>query len=85
MDVNDKRFEDYQQQFEAIAELAETTQGAQPEAASAKHMLCLYGDNGLDSDEEFALLKELEAYVGEGLKRVDIDTNYWQDTILYVL
>lgn len=84
MDVNDPRFAEYQEKFDTVADLAERMEGPQPEVGSARLMLCLYGDNGLPPDDEFALLDELEDYVGRGLRRVDVNTAYWQDVVLYV-
>jgi len=84
MDTNDPHFEEYQTRFEQVAELAEKVAGPAPAIASARYFLCLYGENGMTPDEEFAMLDRLESFVGEGLKRVDVSTSYWEDTILFV-
>lgn len=85
MDINHPRFEEYQTRFEALADMVVTQKGAQPELASAKMMLCLYGDNGLSPEDEFAQLEKLEDHLGQGLKHLEMATNYWHDVILYVL
>lgn len=84
MDIENPRFADYQKRFEEVAELAERIPGPAPEIASARYFLCLYGENGLTPDEEFALLDAMENFIGEGLKRVDMNTNYWEEIVLFV-
>ena len=84
MDVNTPRFAEDQERFEEVADLAERQDGPQPEIGSARMMLCLYGDNGLPPEDEFAMLAAMEDYVGRGLRRVDINTAYWQDVVLYL-
>jgi len=84
MDVTHPQFEDYRTRFEALADLVPVEPGRRPEVSSARHFLCLYGDNGMSAAEEFALLDILDTYFHRGLKRMDVETAYWQDTILYV-
>jgi len=84
MDVNDPKFAEYQARFETLAGMAEKVPGPAPAIASARYFLCLYGDNGLPPDEEFAMLATLDNFVGNGLKRVDMSTGYWEDVILFV-
>lgn len=84
MDINDPRFADYQARFEHLAAMAEPIPGPAPAIASARYFLCLYGENGLTPDEEFAMLATLDDYVGKGLKRVDISTSYWEEIVLFV-
>jgi hypothetical protein len=47
-----------------------------------RYYLCLLGENGLPPEEEFALLALIAQQTP--LYRVDVDTDYWQDIILYV-
>lgn len=84
MDTGNPRFEEYQARFEQVGELAEKVAGPAPAIASARYFLCLYGENGMSPQDEFAMLDTLESFVGEGLKRVDISTSYWEDTVLFV-
>ncbi|MGE0200886.1 MAG: hypothetical protein AB7P76_07965 [Candidatus Melainabacteria bacterium] len=84
MDVSNPQFETYRSRFEALADLVPVEPGRRPEVSSARHFLCLYGDNGLSAAEEFALLDILDTYFHKGLKRMDVETSYWQDIILYV-
>ena len=85
MDVNDPQFAEYQAAFEKVAELAEPMEGAQPTIAGARYFLCLYGENGITPEEEFQTLKTLDDFMGNGLKKVTMQTGYWEDIVLYVI
>ena len=84
MDINHPQFDDYREQFEELADCVVADKGPQNDIASTSLFLCLYGDNGMDVDAEFSMLKELETYMGKGLKRADVETAYWQEVVLYV-
>lgn len=84
MDTEHAQWDQYQARFEEVAELAEDVDGPAPEIASAKLFICLYGENGMSPEDEFTMLDNLEKYIGEGLKRVDVRTAYWEDTVLFV-
>ena len=84
MDIENPRFAEYQARFEQVAELAERINGPAPAIASARHYLCLYGENGLAPEEEFTLLDTWESFVGEGLTRVNVSTSYWEEIVLFV-
>ena len=83
MDIEHPRFEEYEQRFRALAENVSMQKGAQPEMASARLLLFLYGENGLPPEEEFKLLATLENH-GDELKGATIITSYWEDIALYV-
>lgn len=83
MDIEHPQFETFQAQFEELAFLADVAKGT-PALSTCKHYLCLYGENGLPAEEEFLLLKQMEQFIGEGLQKVEIETSYWQDTVLFV-
>lgn len=84
MDINDSQFEAYQASFEALANQLDDLKGPQPDISGAKLHLCLYGENLLSPEEEFKRIKELESFLGKGLKKAVIQTGYWEDVILYV-
>jgi len=84
MNVEHPRFPEYQEKFEALANKVDGQKGPQPEISSAHLFLCLYGDNAMNPEEEFAMLAELAQHVGEGLQKTTIQTAYWEELILYV-
>ncbi len=85
MDINDPRWEEYDARFREVAEKAEEVEGPQSSAASAQYILFLYGENGLTPEEEFEMLARLEEAGCENrLKKFEVDTTIWQDTVLYV-
>ena len=84
MDVDNPRFEEYERRFRQVAGRADHIRGASPAIASARYHLCLYGENGLSPEEEFALLERLEAHAGDGLKCAEVETYYWEDLVLYI-
>lgn len=84
MDINDSQFEAYQASFESLAAQVPELKGPQPDISGARLHLCLYGENLLSTQEEFARIKELESCLGKGLKKAVIQTGYWEDVILYV-
>lgn len=83
MDIENPRWEEYENRFRALAETVEIQKGPQPELASAEVMLFLYGENGLSPEEEFSLLEKLEKQA-ENLKGTAMLTAYWEDIVLYL-
>jgi hypothetical protein len=84
MDIENPQFETYEQRFRKLAEQAECHKGSQPEIASSRYHLCLYGENGMTPEEEFDLLAQLEKKADAGLKCASIETYYWEDLVLYI-
>lgn len=98
MDVNDSRFEMYETRFRALAQKADQVIQAKPSLNASRYYLCLYGENGMSPDEEFTVLETMENLYMESLyqeelektsslsllKRLEVDTDYWQDTILFI-
>jgi hypothetical protein len=86
MDVNAPQWDAYIQQFETVAQRAQPWIGkdksSRPNLADAQLYLCLYGENGLTPDEEFAMLDTLAQ--ANPLYRVDVETAYWLETVLFV-
>lgn len=83
MDVNHPQWEAYQNAFEALAEQVPLwPQPTVPDLTRAEHYLCLYGENGLEPDEEFALLETLRQNQPRLFKR-EVETSYWLETILF--
>lgn len=84
VDVNHPRFEEYDHRFRALAEQAELVERANPSLNACRYYICLYGENGLSPEEEFAFLEELNSFVGKDLKRIEVDMDLWQDIVLFV-
>lgn len=83
MDIENPRWEEYENRFRALADSVEITKGPQPELASAEEMLFLYGENGMTPEQEFDLLGKLEKQAGN-LKGTTMLTSYWEDIVLYL-
>jgi hypothetical protein len=84
MDTNHAEFEAFEARFLALAEGAERVEGeAKPALDKTQAFLCLYGDNGLSVEEEFAILSQFEANL-EALEKIEVETGYWQDTVLFL-
>lgn len=84
MDVENPQFAQYEARFRQLADRVERLKGADPAIASAKYLLCLYGENGLSPEDEFEMLARLEGYADDGLKCAEVETYYWEDLVLYV-
>lgn len=82
MDIESARWDEWEARFMALAAQAETVP-AGSSLKNAAHYLCLYGENGLTPEEEFAELEALGQW-SDRLKKVEIETGYWQDTVLFV-
>lgn len=84
MHIEDPRWDEYERRFRAIAKKIELHKGPHPEVASAQVHLCLYGENGLTPEKEFAMLAKLEESPN-AVKGIEILTSYWEDLVLYLL
>lgn len=84
MDVEHPLFDTYESRFNALAEAVETMEGALPALSSVTLYLCLYGDNGLQAEEELALLEKLEQAGPDQLHKLEVSKDYWQDVILFL-
>jgi hypothetical protein len=84
MDVNHERFDEYEKRFLEVAEEAELHEGQRPPLGEMTHYLCLYGENGLEPEEEFSLLETLAKQPEGKLKKVEVDADYWQEVVLFV-
>lgn len=83
MDVQNPQFEAYQARFLEVAEQAELVDP--PSSLNTqKYYLCLYGENGLATPEEFELLEILAQEAGHNLKKIEIERDYWYDVILFI-
>jgi hypothetical protein len=89
MDVNHERFSEYEALFTELADVAdEWEEDPPPELNSANMFICLYGENGLLVDEEFAMLETFKTHAdneSQPLRRLDMQADYYQDIILFVL
>lgn len=84
MDVNDPRWDAYEARFRELAEDALLVQGDKPALDRTQAFLCLYGENGLSPEDEFAVLDQLAAAPPEQRRRIEVTTEYWQDTVLFL-
>jgi hypothetical protein len=85
MDVNSPQFDQYETAFKAVAEQAiEWDVPARPVLDSCPMYLCLYGENGLTPEEEFLFLERFKAMEPESFYRLEVEADYYQDTILFV-
>jgi hypothetical protein len=82
MDIESPHWEEWEEKFTALAQHAQIVKVA-PNISGSRHFLCLYGDNGLTPEEEFSELEKM-SQLQKDLKKVEIDTSYWQDTVLFV-
>lgn len=84
MDIESPYWETWEAEFIALAEEAEPVPVVRRDSIKgARHYLCLYGDNGLSAEEE---LEELAIMRREKdhLKKVEVETSYWQDVVLFI-
>jgi hypothetical protein len=84
MDTDHPRWTEYQQKFEELALLADPIEPPAPPLDTCTLYLCLYGENGLPAEEEFKCLQQFDDAVGENLKKVTVETPYWEDTVLFI-
>jgi hypothetical protein len=83
MDIENPQWEEYENRFRALADTVQLQKGPQPELASAKLYLCLYGDNAMTPEQEFEALSKLEAQTAS-LRGTEMQTAYWEDIFLYL-
>lgn len=84
MDTNHPRWDEYQARFDELATMADAVQPPAPPLDTCTLYLCLYGENGLTPDEEFACFDRFDQAIGDNLKKVTIETAYWEDTVLFI-
>lgn len=83
MNIEDPRWDEYENRFRSVAEQVDLQKGPQPELASAQLLLCLYGDNGLAPNQEFEVLDKLTQSINQ-VKGTEMQTAYWEDIVLYL-
>ena len=85
MNIEAPEFDEYERRFRELAEEADEPEPAdKPTLTDTQLFLCLYGENGLSVADELDLLAKLEATPKEKLEKLEVDTDYWQDTVLFV-
>ncbi len=82
MDIEAPQWDTWEARFTELAERALKVP-LTGDIKGAQHYLCLYGENGLSPEEELAELDAM-AKASQNLQKVEVDTSYWQDTILFV-
>jgi hypothetical protein len=86
MDVNAPEFSDYEVAFMAVADDATHWEAEEkPVLDSCRMYLCLYGENGLSVSDELALLEQLKHAPASERFRLDVEADYYQDVILFLL
>jgi hypothetical protein len=83
VDIESPQWEEYETRFRALAEQLSMHKGPDPNLPKAKIHLCLYGENGLTPEQEFALLDRLEQQAAQ-IRGVEIQTSYWEDLVLFL-
>jgi len=89
MDVEHPLWDQYFERFLALSENAlRHSEKEKPVLNACKAYLCLFGDNGFESAEaELQALGEMEQLSqtpGTDLRRLEMEYDYWQDTILFI-
>lgn len=84
MDTQSPQWDAYYEQFMELADLADEIDPPAPPLDECQYYLCLYGENGLTAEDEFQFLEKMDAFVGEGLSKVEVRTSYWEDVVLFV-
>jgi len=82
MDIEAPQWDAWEARFSELAECAQKVPMT-GNIKGARHYLCLYGENGLSPEEELTELESM-AQQQQNLRKVEVDTSYWQDTILFV-
>jgi hypothetical protein len=87
MDVNAPRWDEYEAAFTAVAnEATPWTEPTKPDLVALPLYLCLYGNNGMSVEEEFATLATLQTALDAGnLYCLEIEADYWYERILFTL
>jgi len=81
MDLESPHWDEWETQFNQLADQAQVAEN-KSELASAKMHLILFGNNGLTEEEELAELKNF-ATMPDQLKKVVVETDYWQNIYLF--
>lgn len=85
MDVNAPEFERYEAEFLAVSERAKEWESpVRPVLDDCPMYLCLYGENGMAPEDEFAFLTKFSAMAAESYYKLEVSTDYYQDVILFV-
>jgi hypothetical protein len=84
MDIESPRFEEYDARFRAIADGVEKVKVPKPSLNSCQLFLFLYGENGLSEADEFEALERFESTDKALLRKMEVETDYWQDIILFL-
>lgn len=82
MNLEHPLWEQWETEFMALADCAEET-GMTGAVKGAQQSLCLAGDNGYLPEEELAELQKMAQHP-ERVKKVTVQTAFWEDIVLYV-
>ena len=84
MDIENPRFEEWENRFREVAE--DTVRVEQPSTSldQCQFLLCLYGENGLSTDDEFNMLESIAKTEETQRYKIEKETAYWQDIVLFV-
>jgi hypothetical protein len=84
MNIESQQWSQYEARFRQLSECATLFKVAKPALDQCRYFLCLYGDNGLSEADEFDMLEQIGLTEPSERGRLEVDTDYWQDTILFV-
>jgi hypothetical protein len=84
MNIESPQWEQYETLFRRLADTATVVKVPKPALDQCRYFLCLYGENGMPEADEFEMLAHIEQQDPSGRYRLEVDTDYWQDTVLFV-
>ena len=83
MDIESPFWDQWESRFNQVAGKAQRV-ADHPDIRSARHHLCLYGENGFSPEEELQELEAMAQCPPDQLKKVEVDTGYWHEVVLFV-
>ncbi len=84
MEITHPRREEYEEKFDALADLADEVSQPERPLDECRYYLCLNGENGLSVEDEFLFLEKMNDEIGGTLQKIEVKTSFWEDTVLYV-
>lgn len=85
MNIEHPLWDNYETLFTQLAESAQKVDRPEPALDQCRYYLCFYGENGMPPEEELSFLQAMQQPEHRPhLKKIEVDTAYWQDTVLFV-
>jgi len=82
MDTESSYWEQWEARFTTLASQAQLVDEV-VDLRSMSSYLCLYGENGYLPQEELVELEQMAQEVGK-IKKIEKDTGYWQEVVLFI-